>query len=242
MTEIAKNIHITGSVRDLYEESPEGWINDREEYPIKVVGGLFNNSENDKWKWAAEHMPKPLRIIETSTLREEIRFQNNSDNPNYITVDGTGKLHSHRKYKYHHAAVDHGFRVKSENGNRLGMTKILQWYSEGVPHCEDVVDGRPQPAVVLHKSVVKPRDLAATSYINFFYFEMLAEIWRDGERKETVGKGFKIIFTNENHNTPEYQDKTIKWIGRHCKHGFFPFAEEIFGDRREEFCFLADIA
>jgi len=241
MAEIAKNIHIVGSVRDLYEEPPENWIKNREDYPIKVVGGLFNNSENDKWKWAAEH-GSPLRIVETTTLREEIRFQNGIGNPNYITVDGTGKLHSHKKYKKHHPAVDHGFRVMSENGNRRGMTKILQWYSNGVPHCEDLVDGRPQPAVVLHKSVVKPRDLAASSYINFFYFEMLAEIWREGDIKETVAKGFKIIFTNEAHNTPEYQDKTLKWIGKNYRHGFFPLGEEVFGDRREEFFFLADIA
>jgi len=59
--------------------------------------------------------------------------------------------------------------------------------------------------------------------------------------KNSRATGPSIIFTRDDLNTEPHRLKATQWINEHCKGGFYPFSDQLFGDKEEEFMFVADI-
>ncbi len=124
---------------------------------------------------------------------------------------------------------------------RDGLDVVIEfslWYQGDIIHRSPEKHEAVVPAVVSTKMQAPvPND----EYISGIGFSLFREFWEDGEWDRTDIGTMKIIFKNQKLNTPETQEKANTWIMEHCRGGFFPFSDRLFGEEDEEFMFLTDI-
>jgi hypothetical protein len=235
MKEISKNVYVSSPIAHTTVD-PWKWLDDYDTFPVRFVGGLHNISHHDKHIWVKDNNDLPLRIVETGTGREEIRFSHRGRTPDYICLDGDGNLTSHLKYTAPQPTL---FQSSTYPGMEHGLSHVVEvyvWYHDNKLH-------RPmdKPAVVTSHAVIPVKHVG----IRAIGFELVLESWEDGEWQNTTTEGeMDISLSNPKHNTPKNRQKAIDWLGKHCNGGFFPLAEhedDIFGDIEEEFMFIADI-
>lgn len=240
--EVARNIYVAHSVTESVLDDPWRWLDGRENFALRHVGGLHNLTDSDKEKWARD-TEGPLRIVESQTGREEIWFPTYVENypPVYISLNAEGRLQSHHSYRRkpspgYMPAVSRRLPLASFSGGPKGKCEINIWYEDNLIH--HIHDG----CGLFAKRVVFPiKDKNASEYINLVGFRILMEDWDNGEWKHTVAEEFFISFVKKELNTPEHMEKAKSWICQNCKHGFFPLSERLFGNEEEEFLFLADV-
>ena len=234
IVEVAPNIFITNTLVDKIED-PASMVDDLEGLNQRVVGGLHNLSTHDKVSLATQG---PIRLIERGTKREEIWFPGSREGVVHISIDSeTGMIQSHEKYGRPMPAVE--FRKRepmTPSSLWLGEARIQMWYNEGLLHAFDNTF-----AITSDSLSTKPQDKKVTDYIDHVKLYRYKEAWRDGEWTETEVEDVGIGFQNKELNDPAVQIRAIQWIRKHCKHGFFPLSEQLFGDEEEEFLFIADV-
>ena len=106
------------------------------------------------------------------------------------------------------------------------------FYVKNKLHSEDK-----SPAIASSRAVMPVMHECITA----IQFDLILEYWSDGEWNNSIVSGIKFIFSNPKLNTPERQDKALRWIARNCIGGFFPFEDEPFREIDDEVMFLADI-
>lgn len=241
--EILKNVYVDDTVTNFLQ-SPTIWLGDREDLPVRTVGGLHNLSMNDKMMWAKRERD-PLRIVEHSTGREEIWYPHNNDllewkdAPFYISLNQEGVVHSHTKYDSAVPAFCHrlGDRLSSQF---LARMTINVWYNEGIISRPD--DDIQSPSFEAETFPVDVIDEGLKEFIEKVVFCKFTETWADGEWKTSSTVSMDLVFADGGNNRQEVRDRALKWIARHCKGGFFPLSENLFGDKEEEFMFVADLS
>lgn len=253
MVEIGHNIVLDDSVLSVYEGFEPEWLEGSEEFYTREVGGIHNLSTSDKLMWTRSQGTNALRLIERDTGRQEVWFGHRVNHPQYISLDSDGRFQSHQKFgKYVMPAIH--FPVENligSNTMRLSLetadfsatthrTLLSVWCEEGEIHSAPALytkhDGH---AVVSMGMVYRPKD-PKVEYIKYFFFERITENWEEGEWKHSVVEDARIIFTKKSLNTTENQKRILKWLGKHCKHGLYPFGEQMFADEEEEFLFVAE--
>lgn len=238
MTEIARNVYVTGSVVSDLITDPKSWLTDHDKMPVRYVGGIHNISNNDKKKWASD-LGESLRVVETGTGREEVWFSSAaSRSPAYVSLDNKGNLTSHVKYNSSQPTLIQDIRRTDKRDGLDFVVEFSLWYQGNILHRVPGEHDPVAPAVVSTKMHTPVRDDA---YIRGIGFSLFREFWTDGEWENTDVSTMKILFHNEKLNIPEIQEKANTWIMEHCIGGFFPFSDKLFGEEDEEFMFLADI-
>ena len=206
--------------RSLLSEfgQPTPWLESREEYSVRFVNGLHNNSTHDKKKWVDDEPQSSVqfhavRIVEKGTGREEIWNRSG-----FISVTEDGVVESH---------IRHGTKLMPAHV-RIGLVSV--WYQNGV------VENPEGPAVHIAKIRLDVPHLECVHHIDMGDVQ---EIWEDGEWKSsTVGK-IDIWFEEDQHNTQAGKAKVTEWFQKHCKSGFHPLREEPFDDPVESLAFFA---
>lgn len=243
--EVAPNIFITNTIADSIE-NPASILDELESLPVRVVGGLHNLTARDKFLWACKAQG-PLRVIERGTEREEIWFPNDGKHPSFITLNSrTGMVQSHQKFKSHLPAVEFGIRVNRRNHPLIkGNTVIDIWYNDGLIHSftdeNSYGDNFTGSAISSGCFTTKLKDKKAADYMESVSLHRYREVWDDGNWIKTCVDDIEIQFKNARLNDGWTKERVFHWIKKHCKHGFFPFSENLFGDEEEEFMFIADI-
>lgn len=233
MTEIAKNVYVTGSIITDLLEDPRKWLDGHDQFKVKYVGGLHNLSTNDKKAWA-QRASGPLRIVETGTGREEVWFPSEWKSPLYISLDKDGTLTSHLKYNTPQPAVVQDVKQEKLDSpfSDPFLVKFSVWYQD------DTIHRLGEPAISSAKAAIPVPD---DEYIAGIAFDMFQEFWKDGEWTGTNIGEMTVVFKKAALNKLENQEQVADWIAKHCHGGFFPFSDTLFGDAEEEFLFLADI-
>ncbi len=237
--EISDNIVVSASTidPDAVKKPLIELLSARSKYEKRFVGGLHSLSATDKSAWVRNNNG-PLRIIETKTGREEIWFFDSSTEPVYISVNREGFLESHKKYNHHMPAVHYMERssvLLKRNNIRTFDSHLDLWY-----HNQQLSNFEKDAAVNAGSRLFKTRDKHA-DYIRFIMFKNVEEDWEHGVWKTSRVTGPSIIFERDDLNTEEHRNKASRWLNDHCKGGFFPFGEQLFGNSEEEFMFVADI-
>lgn len=236
--EIEDNIVVDGSTidPDSVHKPLKKLIDKRLKYNSRYVGGIHSLSMNDKAAWV-RNSSKPLRIIEVDTGREEIWFTGVPDAPTYLSINSAGLLESHKKYNHHMPAVhyDRSSTPFISREYRIIDSHLDLWYHD----CK-LSNFEAEPALNAGSRAFKIRD-TSIDYIKCIVFKNVTEDWDDGIWLNSRVSGLTIIFTRDDLNTESNRAKAIKWLNDHCKGGFFPFGDQLFGDKEEEFMFVADI-
>lgn len=212
-------------------------LSKRDKYETRFVGGLHSLSVSDKSAWVRNNNG-PLRIIETKSGREEIWFFGSSVEPTYISVNKEGLIESHKKYHHYMPAVHYlnsSSPILKRNGIGAFDSHLDLWY-----HNQQLTNFETDAAVNAASMVFEIRDKHA-DYVRYIMFENVEEDWDGGIWKNSRVSGASIIFKRYNLNTTQHRNKAIRWLNENCKGGFFPFGEQLFGDKEEEFMFIADI-
>ena len=236
--EIEANIVVTESAidPDAISKPISKLTKRRAKYNSRYVGGLHSLSMTDKAAWV-RNTAGPLRIIEADTGREEIWFFDNNDTPTYISINSAGLLESHKKYNTHMPAI-HYTRSDTPISNkkiRVFDSHLDLWY-----HNQKLSNFEGTPAINAGTRVFEIKD-TKIDYIKYILFKTVEEDWEDGMWKNSRATGPSIIFTRDDLNTEPHRLKATQWINEHCKGGFYPFSDQLFGDKEEEFMFVADI-
>lgn len=240
--EFADNMVVSGSAidPDAVVEPIIELLSERTNYERRFVGGLHSLSVNDKSAWVRNNNG-PLRIIEQKTGREEIWFFDtiSPSIPVYLSINNEGLLESHKKYSHHMPAIHY---TSSGVPYALAKTKIRifdshldLWY-----HNHQLSNFEDDAAVNAGSRLFRIRDKQA-DYLRFILFKNVEEDWEHGTWKTSRVSGASLIFGRKDLNTDDHRLKATKWLNDNCKGGFFPFGEKLFGDKEEEFMFIADI-
>ena len=240
--EVVPNVFITNTIAGSFVD-PMSVLDELGSLPSRVVGGLHNLSAHDKFLWASNENG-PLRIVERGTEREEIWFpRGTGKDPSFITLDSrTGMIQSHKRFNNHLQAVEFN------NGSRpfKNKTIVKVWYNEGAIHSFEGWTGNYMgncggAAITSKLFIIKPKDTNTADYIKTITFHWYCEVWDNGKWVETTVDRIGIVFKNTDLNNEKTQKRALEWIKKHCKQGFFPLSENLFGDEEEEFMFIADI-
>ncbi len=236
--EIESNIVVTESSIDpiAINKPMIKLMGKRHKYNTRYVGGLHSLSMSDKTAWT-RNSNGPLRIIEADTGREEIWFCDATDAPIYLSVNEDGLLESHKKYHMYMPAAHYTYnKTPVSNKNlRIFDSHLDLWY-----HNQKLTNFEDKPAVNAGSRVFKIKD-TKVDYIKYILFNRIEEDWEDGVWKGSSASGLSIIFKRNDLNTEVHRLKATQWLNDHCKGGFYPFGERLFGDKEEEFMFVADI-
>ncbi len=239
MYEVAKNVFLAGSViSDQLPDPTESWLETHEDMPVRYVGGIHNINKHDKKKWALDE-DEPLRIVETGTGREEVWFTENWRTPVYASLDVNGNITSHTKFNRIMPSIVQS--LKQENpvdSEKSFISEFHFWHQDNVLHRPPDTEGPGSQPAVTSEKVFFP---VHSEYIAGIVFIRVREYWIDGEWQKTEIDDMSLIFTKSTLNHVQHQCGAIEWIGKHCKSGFFPLADEPFSDAEEEFMFLTDI-
>ena len=235
--EILENIVLTSSILDRVDKkinTPVDWLSGFETFSARYVGGLHNLSPSDKMAWA-KNSNNPLRIIETTTGREEVWFPNKNNKPSYISLNKSGEVESHRKFNKFMPAIHFSSENLPTIGSMLFHPKKLDlWYHN------DVITGVGENSGVSATGIPCTIKDKKVEYIESILFDNLFETWEDGEWKSSQVSNMKIMFTNPEKNSDETSKEVVLWLKEHCKEGFFPFSDKLFGSEEEEFLFVSD--
>lgn len=244
--EILDNVVLTGSVLDRFDEkinTPLDWLDGFGDFAERYVGGLHNLGPTDKLAWA-KNSNSPLRIIESNTGREEVWFPNNFPNgnrPSYISLNNEGGLESHQKYNRFLPAIHFSASNLPPGSDSREVRTLLphvrkfdMWY-----HDDMITDVDGNPGITSTGVPYNIKD-PKVEYIAFIIFDKLQETWEDGIWNNTRIANMRIIFANPEKNSDEMNQKVLLWLKEHCKEGFFPFGDKLFGSDEEEFLFVSD--
>ncbi len=236
--EIETNIVVTESSidPDAISKPINKLIHDRSGFKTRYVGGLHSLSISDKTAWS-RNCEGPLRIIESHTDREEIWFFDSSSKPTYISINQEGLLESHKKYNMYMPAIHYARSETpvSNNNIRIFDSHLYLWY-----HNQKISNFEGTAAVNAGSRVFKIKD-TRIDYIRYILFNSIEEDWEDGSWRGSRASGASIIFERDDLNTEQHRIKAVQWLNEHCKGGFYPFGNQLFGDKEEEFMFVADI-
>ncbi len=240
--EIGDNVIITNSVIRVSEElsQPEEWLKNYDDFFVMHVGGIHNNTMYDKIQWVVNSL-EPIRFIEEDTGREEVWFPRKREAPTFISINENGELDSHQKFTHKFSPAVHytsDYLLKNDWSTGLSAyaskRKVSLWFTEGV--LSHVGEDYGIEADYMLFPIKDPN----VEYIDYVMFEKLIELWENGKWKGTAAKGFRIVFPKISMNVDEEQNKVKKWLSNHCKHGFYPFGDELFPDKEEEFLFITE--
>jgi hypothetical protein len=238
MYEVAKNIFLEGSVISDQLPDSQSWLKTREDMPVRYVGGIHNINKHDKKRWV-EDQREPLRIVETGTGREEVWFTEDWKTPVYVSLDVNSNITSHMKFNRIMPSVVQLLMQKNPvNSENNSVSKFNFWHQDNVLHRPPDTEGPGSQPAVTSEKVFFP---VHSEYIAGIVFFSVEEHWIDGEWQQTEIDKMSFIFTKPTLNKVQHQCRAIEWIGKHCRGGFFPLADEPFADAEEEFMFLADI-
>lgn len=244
MFEVIKNVFIDGSVVESTIRDPHDWLEDREKFSVRYVGGIHNLTNHDKTAWVKD-AGSGLRVIETGSGREEVWFPLESKGPAYISLDSEGRMNSHLKYEMtFQPAVQQAVRQNLPwTEFQIGNTDVMMWYRDDKLHREP--DRRSSsdkvvPAIVSDRFNTLIADPGVT-YISYIALSFLQEYWEEGEWVSTSASDITIVFANENMNNPKSNEIAKEWLAKHCRGGFFPLRDSLFGDPEEEFLFVSDL-
>ena len=238
---------LTDSVLSVFGDIAEpSWLEHRDTLEVQEVGGIHNLSTNDKERWVRKLGNEGLRLVERDTGREEIWFGHKINYPKYISLDSDGNMQSHNKFSSIWMPAIH-FPTE----NLIGHIEQAPYATDGFPNrtsmsiwCNNgdisYIPDENCYALEAKGMVHEPKDPKARDFINYFYFDLVREYWKDGVWQRSEWEGFKIIFFKKTLNTPEIRRRMNEWLGLHCKHGLFPFGDPLFGDPEEEFLFIAE--
>lgn len=235
--EILENIVLTSSILGHISEritTPIDWLTGFNDFPKRYVGGIHNLSHTDKVAWA-RNSNKPLRIIESNTGREEVWYPNDNNKPSYISLNSGGAVESHRKFNKFLPAIHFSSGNLSTTGSMLFYPKKLDiWYHD------DLITGVDGNSGILSSGIPCNIKDKKVEYIESIILDNLVETWEDGEWKGSQVSNMKIMFSNPEKNSDEVSKEITLWLKEHCKEGFFPFGDKLFGSEEEEFLFVSD--
>lgn len=224
--EVLKNVYVDDSVTQLFD-NPIKWIEGRENFIVRTVGGIHNLSHHDKEAWA-KNEGNPIRMVELETGREEIWFPSiMSGAPSYISLNVDGEIQSHVKYSRIMPAVS------LDNFNM----SVKMWYENGVISRDDQ-----NPSLEANRLMLSIQDEDLKDFVTAIIFKKFSETWEDGKWKRTETYDMEFVFSDSALNRPKIKEKATKWISDHCKGGFFPLSKNLFREKDEEFMFISDFS